>query len=107
VNHRKKIKYEDFRTVIKKRWPRIHEKDWQWFIASQSTYDLKMLSRWGKHMETKITMNDKLVSCGYCGMHRMWKNEDATALEARKYAPLSYLQPRPTKDFVRAAHRFT
>ena len=96
------MKYEDFKTVIKKRWPNILEEDWDQFIASHSTYDFKMLSRWGKHMRMKITMNHKLGSRGYSGKRRLWENEDAAALEAGKSAPLSYLQPGPEKDFVRA-----
>ena len=85
------MKYKDFKTVIKKRWPNILEEDWQRFIASHSTYDFKMLSRWGKHMRTKITMNHKLGSRGYSGKRRLWENEDAATLEAGKFAPLSYL----------------
>lgn len=100
-----KMKYKDFKTVIKKKWPYILEEDWEQFVEFNSGIHFKMMSQWGKHMRTKITMNHKLGSRGYSGKRKLWENEDATALDAGKPAPFSYLRPGTAKDFVRARTR--
>ena len=97
-----KMKSKDFKTVIKKKRPKILEEAWQRFIAFHSRNEFKKMSEWGKYMRMKITMNHKLGSRGYSGKRKLWENEDAATLDAGKPAPLSYLRPGTAKDFVRA-----
>ena len=100
-----KMKHKDFKTVTKKKWPYILEEDRKQFVEFNSGNHFNMMSLWGQQMRKKIMMNHKLGSHGYSGKRKLWENEDAATLDARKPAPFSYLRPGTSKDFVRARTR--
>jgi hypothetical protein len=57
-------------------------------------------------MRQKITMDHNLGTRGYTGKKKVWALQDTAEAKARRPTPLSYIDDRRAKDFVRACSQY-